>query len=63
MINIKLGLYKTEEKLSKSVTESIPGSSVQSSYKIQSGLIQIQYNLLTLPDIPDDLLLKTKTWS
>ena len=58
-----VGSYKTEEKLSKSVTESVPGSSVQSSYKVQTGLIQIQFTLMTLPDIPDDLLPKTKTWS
>ena len=65
MMNVQLDWFiqDRKKKLSKSVTESVPGSPVHSSHKVQSGLIQIQFNLLTLADILDDILLKTKTWS
>ena len=50
----------TDEKLSNSVTESVPVLSVHSDYKVQCGLIQIQFNLLTLPNALDCLLFKTR---
>ena len=49
----------TDEKLSNSVTESVRVLSVHSGYKVQSGLIQIQFNLYTLPNALDCLLFKT----
>ena len=49
-----------DEKLSNSVTESVPVLSVHSSYKVQSGLVQIQFNLFTLPNALDCLLFKTR---
>ena len=50
----------TDEKLSNSVTESVPVLSVHSGYKVQSGVVQIQFNLFTLPNALDCLLFKTK---
>ena len=50
----------TDEKLSNSVTESVPVLSVHSGYKVQSGLVQIQFNLFTLPNAFDCLLFKTR---
>ena len=52
----------TDEKLSNSVTESVPVLSVHSGYKVQSGLFQIQFNLLTLPKALDCLLFKTRNF-
>ena len=53
-------LYKTEEKLSNSVTEPVPVPLVYFGYKVQSGLVQIQFDLVTLPNALDYLLLKTR---
>ena len=50
----------TDEKLSNSVTESVPVLSVHSGYKVQSGLVQIKFNLFTLPNALDYLLFKTR---
>ena len=50
----------TDEKLSNSVTESVPVLSVHSGYKVQSGLVQIQFNLFILPNALDCLLFKTR---
>ena len=50
----------TDEKLSNSVTESVPVLSVHSGYEVQSGLLQIQFNLFTLPNALDCLLFKTR---
>ena len=50
----------TDEKLSNFVTESVPVLSVHSSYIVQSGLVQIQFNLFTLPKALDCLLFKTR---
>ena len=50
----------TDEKLSNSVTEFVPVLSVHSGYEVQSGLIQIQFNLLTLPHALDCSLFKTR---
>ena len=50
----------TDEKLSDSVTEFVPVLSVHSGYKVQSGLVQIQFNLFTLPNALEYLLFKTR---
>ena len=50
----------TYEKLSNSVTESVPILSVHSDYKVQFVLVQIQFNLFTLPNALDCLLFKTR---
>ena len=50
----------TDEKLSYSVTESVPVLSAHSGNKVQSGLVQIQFNLFTLPNTLDCLLFKTR---
>ena len=50
----------TVEKLSNSVTKSVPVLSVHSGYKVQSGLVQIKLNLFTLPNALDCLLFKTR---
>ena len=50
----------TDEKLSNSFNESVPFLSVHSGYKVQSGLVQIQFNLFTLPNALDCLLFKTR---
>ena len=50
----------TYEKLLNSVTDSVPVLSVHSGYKVQSSLVQIQFNLFTLPNALDCLLFKTK---
>ena len=50
----------TDEKLSNSVTESVPVLSVHSGYKVQFGLVQTQFNLFTLLNALDCLLFKTR---
>ena len=50
----------TDEKLSNSVKESVPVLSVHSGYKVQSGLVQIEFNLFTLPNALDCLLFKAR---
>ena len=52
----------TDEKLTNSVTESVLVLLVHSGYKVQSGLFQIQINLLTLPNALDCLLFKTRNF-
>ena len=50
----------TNEKLSNYVTESVPVLSIHSSYNVQFGLVQIQFNLFTLSKALDCLLFETK---
>ena len=50
----------TDEKLSNSVTEYVPVLSVHSGYIVQSGLVQIQFNLFTLLNALDCLIFKTR---
>ena len=50
----------TDKKWSNSVTESVPVLLVHSGYKVQSGLVQIQFNLFTLPKALDCLFFKTR---
>ena len=45
MINVKLGWFIQDRR--NIVSESVPGPSVHSSYKVKSGLIQIQISLFT----------------
>ena len=52
----------TDEKLTNSVTESVPVLSVHSGCKVQSSLFQIQFNLLTLPNALDCLLFETRNF-
>ena len=46
--------------MSISVIKSVSAPSVHSGYWAQSGVIQIQFKPLTLPDALDYLLLKTR---